>query len=75
MDFLKLMIQLNVKISKANYKNLVFIISIIKCFSNHNNIKKMNEYGKEYFQGDRNELLKEILQIVKNYNTYNIEKL
>jgi uncharacterized C2H2 Zn-finger protein len=42
---------------------------IIKCFSNHNNIKKMNEYGKEYFQGNRNELLKEILQIVKNYNT------
>jgi hypothetical protein len=35
----------------------------------------MNEYGKEYFQGDRNELLKEILQIVKNYNTYNIKKL
>jgi len=35
----------------------------------------MNEYGKEKFQGDKNELLKEILQIVKNYNTYNIEKL
>jgi hypothetical protein len=29
----------------------------------------MKEYGKEYFKGDRNELLKEILQIVKNYNT------
>ena len=29
---------------------------------------RMNEYGKEYFQGDRNELLKEILQIVTNYN-------
>lgn len=28
----------------------------------------MNEYGKEYFQGDRNELLKEILEIVKHYN-------
>ena len=41
---------------------------IINCFSNHDNIKKMNEYGKEYFQGDRNELLKEILEIVKNYN-------
>jgi hypothetical protein len=55
-------IQLNAKISKANYKNLVFIISIIKCFSNHTNIKKMNEYGKEYFQGNKNELLKEIVQ-------------
>jgi uncharacterized C2H2 Zn-finger protein len=42
---------------------------IIKCFSNHTNITKMKEYGKEYFKGDRNELLKEILQIVKNYNT------
>ena len=29
----------------------------------------MKEYCKEYFKGDRNELLKEILQIVKNYNT------
>ena len=74
------------KISKANYKNLVFIISIIKCFSNHANITKMTragdassglassraarmtEYGKEYFQGNKNELLSEILQIVKNYN-------
>jgi hypothetical protein len=28
----------------------------------------MNEYGKEYFQGDKNVLLNEILQIVKNYN-------
>ena len=28
----------------------------------------MSEYGKEYFQGNRNELLKEILEIVKNYN-------
>ena len=28
----------------------------------------MNEYGKEYFQGDKNELLIEILQIVKDYN-------
>jgi hypothetical protein len=62
------MIQLNAKISKANYKNLVFIISIIKCFSNRTNITKMNEYGKEYFQGDKNELLIEILQIVKHYN-------
>jgi hypothetical protein len=42
---------------------------IIKCFSNHNNIKKMSEYGKEYFQGNKNELLNEILQIVINYNT------
>jgi DNA-directed RNA polymerase subunit RPC12/RpoP len=42
---------------------------MIKCFSNHTNIKKRDEYGKEYFQGDRNELLNEILQIVKNYNT------
>jgi hypothetical protein len=41
---------------------------IIKCFSNHINIKKMNEYGKEYFQGDKNILLNEILQIVKHYN-------
>ena len=43
---------------------------IIKCFSNHINIKKMNEYGKEYFQGDKNILLNEILQIVKHYNKY-----
>jgi hypothetical protein len=42
---------------------------IIKCFSNHTNIKKMSEYGKEYFQGNKNELLNEILQIVLNYNT------
>jgi hypothetical protein len=42
---------------------------IIKSFSNHNNIKKMSEYGKEYFQGNKNELLNEILQIVTNYNT------
>jgi hypothetical protein len=28
----------------------------------------MNEYGKEYFQADKNELLNEILQIVKHYN-------
>jgi len=42
---------------------------IIKCLSNHNNIKKMSEYGKEYFQGNKNELLNEILQIVINYNT------
>jgi hypothetical protein len=62
------MIQLIVKISKANYKNLVFIISIIKCFSNHNDIKKMSEYGKEYFQGNKKELLNEMLQIVTNYN-------
>jgi hypothetical protein len=41
---------------------------IIKCFSNHTNIKKMTEYGKEYFQGNKNELLGEIFQIVKNYN-------
>jgi phenolic acid decarboxylase len=41
---------------------------IIKCFSNHANITKMNEYGKEYFQGDKNELLNEMLQIVKHYN-------
>jgi hypothetical protein len=31
-------------------------------------IARMTEYGKEYFQGDKNELLNEILQIVKNYN-------
>jgi predicted nuclease with TOPRIM domain len=42
---------------------------MIKCFSNHINIKKMSEYGKEYFQGNRNELLSEILKIVINYNT------
>jgi len=42
---------------------------IIKCFSNHINIKKMSEYGKEYFKGNKNELLKEIVQIVENYNT------
>ena len=42
---------------------------MIKCFSNHTNIKKMNEYGKEYFQGNKNELLNEILKIVTNYNT------
>ena len=41
---------------------------MIKCFSNHTNIKKMNEYGKEYFQGNKNELLNEILKIVTNYN-------
>jgi hypothetical protein len=29
----------------------------------------MSEYGKEYFQGNKNELLKEIVQIVENYNT------
>lgn len=29
----------------------------------------MDEYGKEYFQGNRNELLSEILKIVINYNT------
>ena len=29
----------------------------------------MSEYGKEYFQGNRNELLSEILKIVINYNT------
>ena len=29
----------------------------------------MKEYGKEYFQGNKNELLNEMLQIVKNYNT------
>jgi hypothetical protein len=42
---------------------------MIKCFSNHKNIKKRDEYGKEYFEGNRNELLNEILQIVTNYNT------
>ena len=31
-------------------------------------LKKMDEYGKEYFQGDKNELLNEMLQIVKHYN-------
>ena len=41
---------------------------IIKCFSNHANITKKAEYGKEYFQGNKNELLSEILEIVKNYN-------
>ncbi len=30
---------------------------------------RMTEYGKEYFQGNKNELLKEILQIVENYNS------
>ena len=29
----------------------------------------MSEYGKEYFKGNKNELLNEILQIVTNYNT------
>ena len=29
----------------------------------------MSEYGKEYFQGNKNELLNEILKIVTNYNT------
>ena len=29
----------------------------------------MSEYGKEYFQGNKNELLNETLQIVINYNT------
>jgi hypothetical protein len=28
----------------------------------------MTEYGKEYFRGNKNELLGEIFQIVKNYN-------
>ena len=42
---------------------------IINCFSNHNNIKKMSEYGKEYFEGNKKELLNEMLQIVDNYNT------
>ena len=42
---------------------------MIKCLSNHPNIKKMSEHGKEYFQGNRNELINEIVQIVKNYNT------
>jgi hypothetical protein len=41
---------------------------LIKCFTNHANIVKRNEYGKEYFEGNRNELLNEILQIVKKYN-------
>jgi hypothetical protein len=41
---------------------------MIKCFSNHPNIIKKTEHGKEYFQGDRNELINEIVQIVKNYN-------
>jgi hypothetical protein len=41
---------------------------MITCFSNHTNIKKRCEYGKEYFEGNRNELLNEILQIVKYYN-------
>ena len=40
---------------------------MITCFSNHTNIKKRCEYGKEYFEGNRNELLNEILQIVNNY--------
>jgi hypothetical protein len=31
-------------------------------------IARMTEYGKEYFQDDKNELLNEILQIVKKYN-------
>jgi hypothetical protein len=29
----------------------------------------MGEYGKEYFQGNKKELLNEMLQIVTNYNT------
>jgi hypothetical protein len=29
----------------------------------------MSEYGKEYFQGNKKELLNEMLQIVTNYNT------
>jgi DNA-directed RNA polymerase subunit RPC12/RpoP len=41
---------------------------MIKCFSNHINIKKRSEYGKEYFEGNRKELLNEIVQIVNNYN-------
>jgi hypothetical protein len=41
---------------------------IIKFFSNHTNITKMAEYGKEYFQGNKNELLNEMFQIVKHYN-------
>ena len=28
----------------------------------------MSEYGKEYFQGNKKELLNEMLQIVTNYN-------
>jgi hypothetical protein len=40
---------------------------IIKHFSNHDKIKKMTEYGKEYFQGNKFELLNEILQFVKQY--------
>jgi hypothetical protein len=35
----------------------------------------MNEYGKEYFQGNKNELLKEILQIVENYNSWLYKKI
>jgi hypothetical protein len=35
---------------------------MIKCFSNHPNIIKKTEYGKEYFQGDINELINEIVQ-------------
>jgi hypothetical protein len=29
----------------------------------------MSEYGKEYFEGNKKELLNEMLQIVDNYNT------
>jgi hypothetical protein len=29
----------------------------------------MSEYGKEYFQGNKKELLNEMLQIVTNYIT------
>jgi hypothetical protein len=40
---------------------------LIKHFSNHEKIKRMPEYGKEYFQGNKFELLYEILQFVKQY--------
>jgi hypothetical protein len=41
---------------------------IIKHLSNHTNIKKMSEYGKEYFQGNKFELLTYLLEFVKQYN-------
>jgi len=52
-------------------KVFIYINKYFKYFlySFSNNIKKMSEYGKKYFQGNKNELFNEILQIVTNYNT------
>ena len=35
----------------------------------------MSEYGKEYFEGNKKELLNEMLQIVDNYNTWLHKKI